>query len=77
MRRNKDKGFVPICLASLLLVQLQVYEAGGSAMIRTNVISGFRNILRWETLKDDLENGSFIGVITAFLICVAMILFSP
>ncbi len=46
-------------------------------MIRIDVISGFRNIFRWETLKDDLENGSLIGVITAFLICVAMILFSP
>ncbi len=46
-------------------------------MIRVNVITGLRNIRRWETLKDDLENGSLIGVVTAFLICVAMILFSP
>ncbi len=46
-------------------------------MIRTGVIAGLRNILRWETLKNDLENGSLVGVITAFLICVAMILLSP
>lgn len=45
-------------------------------MILIKLIPGIKNILRRETLNDDVKNGAIRGLVIGALVCVAMMLFS-